>query len=858
MKAGRRPVFLSQPWYELPFEKSTENFVQNTAQGSNENITSLFAVFFCVISAVFGILTFVALILYYVLIDSASWTTLQGEPGSESRTPGSLGSSGDGIVVPVIKGSMPATINITMSALVYTTVRATTTSDHVTTTPVQLTTTRAPVSTTPLLVTTKSVPVSMATVRETTAPTQVTTMPVRVPTTPVWVTTMPVRVTTRSVPLTTTTIRKTTMPIMVKTTPNQLTTTAIRLTTIPTQVTTSPVPMTNTRLRVSTTPVSVTTSSVPISMTTVRETTPRVLVTKTTVVMPTTVAKVTTTPIPETVSPSPGANTTVCMTEQCHYLAQWLRQKLNPTADPCEDFYSYVCSSFKWPGPDTFSEIDRSMKSMIIGAAYTTRVPQTRQSSWQKAAGMFQACVALVKSGRSQRDDLLNWLASVHLDLRDWTALNTIDPKDMIVRCSLDFGVHVIIAIKLYDEVFARKKRQIYMAYSESDEQWWITTRSLPQNELFEIYIHFLNLYGFHDEIAVNLAEYISLIERTIDSIALSNSATYSPVVVGSIQDMGQLTAPYITGVEWASAFAKHTNNSYLGGDSIMYTAHPLYTVAGLFETVNAGGIRFLIAWSLFRQLVPFANPTFFLNDDALTDTCYTDVQKVMKLAFAAPYLHHVTNIDAVKMATSMVRRIREAFRTALNTSSWVTGVAREVAIEKISNMQSHLGSPGQRLDPAKIDDYYDSVPDVDTERFFEAYRAALQASAHRPWKDPRTFIFDETVPNAFYRANINNLIVSATLLQHPFFNFEGPAALNYGGIGTIIAHEMMHGYDVDGINYGADGTPQEWVTPEFLEKYTERTLCLRESHKAAVERRSLEVLSERRAPIFQNRHNVL
>ncbi|XP_075746264.1 neprilysin-2-like isoform X3 [Rhipicephalus microplus] len=167
-----------------------------------------------------------------------------------------------------------------------------------------------------------------------------------------------------------------------------------------------------------------------------------------------------------------------------------------------------------------------------------------------------------------------------------------------------------------------------------------------------------------------------------VDSIALSNSATYSPVVVGSIQDMGQLTAPYITG----------------------------------------GGIRFLIAWSLFRQLVPFANPTFFLNDDALTDTCYTDVQKVMKLAFAAPYLHHVTNIDTVKMATSMVRRIREAFRTALNTSSWVTGVAREVAIEKISNMQSHLRSPGQRLDPAKIDDYYDSVPDVDTERFFEAY----------------------------------------------------------------------------------------------------------------------------------------
>nr|XP_037275824.1 neprilysin-1-like [Rhipicephalus microplus] len=59
----------------------------------------------------------------------------------------------------------------------------------------------------------------------------------------------------------------------------------------------------------------------------------------------------------------------------------------------------------------------------------------------------------------------------------------------------------------------------------------------------------------------------------------------------------------------------------------------------------------------------------------------------------------------------------------------------------------------------------------------------------------------------------------------------------------VIIAHEMMHGYDVDGINYGADGTPQEWVTPEFLEKYTERTLCLRESHKAALTTRARQVV---------------
>ncbi|KAH7955868.1 hypothetical protein HPB52_004676 [Rhipicephalus sanguineus] len=104
-----------------------------------------------------------------------------------------------------------------------------------------------------------------------------------------------------------------------------------------------------------------------------------------------------------TVSPSPGANSSVCMTEQCHFLAQWLLQKLDPKADPCEDFYSYT-------------------------------------------------------------DDLVEWMISIDLDLGNVTALETVDPKDMMVRCSLDFGVHAIITIFLHDVFFANKKRAIVVS----------------------------------------------------------------------------------------------------------------------------------------------------------------------------------------------------------------------------------------------------------------------------------------------------------------------------------------------------------------------------------------------------------
>ncbi|KAL1474962.1 hypothetical protein MTO96_020402 [Rhipicephalus appendiculatus] len=511
----------------------------------------------------------------------------------------------------------------------------------------------------------------------------------------------------------------------------------------------------------------------PVTTTTVQETTTRVPASTTTVVVSTTRVPVTTTPVPGTASPSPGANATVCTTEQCHYLAQWLRQKLDPNADPCEDFYSYVCSTFKWAGPDALTELGSSMESMIIGAAYATRVPATGQSSHQKAAGMFQACVALAESERNETEDLLDWLVSMRLDLRNWTALNTVDAKDMMVRCSLDFGVHVIVAVKLYDEVFTGNKRAIYMTYSDSDEEWQSSLLNLPQDEYFDRYIDFLLLYGFDLPTAVNLT-------------ALSSAAAGSTAArlwLDQYEAWGQTTAPYITGAEWASAFAKHTNNTYRSGDSIMYTTQLLYIVAQLFATVDAGGIRSLIAWSLFRQLVPFTT------------------------------------------AQALCEKLQSG-----RSTTW----------------KEYVGSPGQRLDPAKIDNYYDSVPDVDTNRFFKAYRAALQASAHRSWKDQETYIFDETQFNAYYATNFNKLVISAAVLQQPFFNLDGPPALNYGGVGTIIGHEMMHGYDVTGINYGADGKPQQWITPTFLRNYTERAICLRESHEAAITTRARQaVLNE-------------
>ncbi|XP_070389840.1 uncharacterized protein [Dermacentor albipictus] len=423
--------------------------------------------------------------------------------------------------------------------------------------------------------------------------------------------------------------------------------------------------------------------------------------------LPTTVSAGTA--LPTTFSPSGAASDNVCTTDECHFMAQWLRQKLDPKADPCKDFYRFVCGTFKeGPGADAFARVNDTMTSITIGAAYAARVPATGQTSWQKAAGMFQACASLIATDRTETADLVAWMTSIDLDLKNQTALQSVDPKDMMVRCSLDFGVHAIISIKLLELVFIKEKRGLILTYSEKDSERHASARNVSEEAKLDDYVQVLSLYGLDLNETKRLASLIS----------------------------------------------KHKST--------------------------------------------------------------------------------LTNQKTLNETASMAENIRRAFRTAFETSSWVTGDVRQLAIQKITNMKYYLGSPGQRLDPAAIEKYYDSVPDVTTDKFFEAWRKALSVLCHQTWADQKTRIFDETTVNAYYYANLNTAVIPTAILQLPLIYTGAPPAINYGGIGAVIGHEIMHGYDVEGITFDASGTQRHWATPEFLANYTEKALCLRESHKAA------------------------
>ncbi|XP_065289057.1 endothelin-converting enzyme homolog isoform X2 [Dermacentor albipictus] len=476
-----------------------------------------------------------------------------------------------------------------------------------------------------------------------------------------------------------------------------------------------------------------------------------------------------------------------CSTVLCHFLAQWLRSKLDDTIDPCQDFYRYVCRTFD--GRDQISDTG----------------------------------------------DLVAWMTSLNLDLANETRLAKVPVVETIVRCALHFGIHVIISITFRPSLFYKYKRAMLMEYSVEQLQSQLGRWRIPRNTTLVNYMQQLRWFNVDPSLEAQLAARIIEYEQELSEIESYSRSRGERYRVGEIRGLGAVTKPHIDKRMWIKLFSKYTNRTYRGNDNIVYKLEPLRILVTLIThpSVSYKGLRYLIAWSVFRQMVKYTEPELLVGGRRVDHACYDHVLKVLKLALVSPFLQTVIKPGAIKEANRTVNKIREAFRLAVKSSKWIKGKAQRVALRKLTNMKQYVGSPGKRHDHDFVEKYYEMYPDVPLDQFFTPWRKALSFSAYQTWTDQTTWLYDESVVNAQYTPFYNSIIIPTALLQRPFLFLDGPAALTYGGLGTIIGHEIMHMYDVSGLTFDENAEKRVWVTPEFQTEYGKRAVCLRRSTMA-------------------------
>jgi len=194
----------------------------------------------------------------------------------------------------------------------------------------------------------------------------------------------------------------------------------------------------------------------------------------------------------------------------------------------------------------------------------------------------------------------------------------------------------------------------------------------------------------------------------------------------------------------------------------------------------------------------------------------------------------HYQEESRARMET-MIANLIQAYRQSIQSLEWMSEETREQALLKLSKFNPKIGYPEEWRDYSSMEIVEgDLVGNIKSAATFEYLRNIDKLD--KPVDKSEWFMTPQTV-NAYYNPAWNEIVFPAAILQPPFFNVEADDAVNYGGIGAVIGHEIGHGFDDQGRKFDGDGNLRDWWTEEDNARFEER------KNKLAAQYNSYEVV---------------
>lgn len=177
---------------------------------------------------------------------------------------------------------------------------------------------------------------------------------------------------------------------------------------------------------------------------------------------------------------------------------------------------------------------------------------------------------------------------------------------------------------------------------------------------------------------------------------------------------------------------------------------------------------------------------------------------------------------EAKQSMDKLVANLMKAYEHSIGDLTWMTDSTKEKALEKLHKITPKIGYPTRWRDYSSLEIKPDDlIGNIRRSMLFEHQRMIDKLG--KPVDKMEWGMTPQTV-NAYYNPSKNEIVFPAAILQPPFFNADADDAVNYGGIGAVIGHEISHGFDDQGSRYDGDGNLRNWWTEEDEKSFRDLT----------------------------------
>ncbi|VAW34730.1 Peptidase, M13 family [hydrothermal vent metagenome] len=186
---------------------------------------------------------------------------------------------------------------------------------------------------------------------------------------------------------------------------------------------------------------------------------------------------------------------------------------------------------------------------------------------------------------------------------------------------------------------------------------------------------------------------------------------------------------------------------------------------------------------------------------------------------------------EAKTRMDNMIENLRTAYGESIRDLDWMSEQTKTKALEKLHKFNPKIGYPSKWKDYSSLNISKDSL--LDNMIAVQTWGINRNRSKLGQPIDRTEWSMNPQTVNAYYNPTKNEIVFPAGILQPPFFNLAADDAVNYGGIGAVIGHEMGHGFDDQGSLFDGDGNLNSWWTDEDREKFNAKTAILIEQYNA-------------------------
>lgn len=333
----------------------------------------------------------------------------------------------------------------------------------------------------------------------------------------------------------------------------------------------------------------------------------------------------------------------------------------------------------------------------------------------------------------------------------------------------------------------------------------------------------FLMLTGYTKEEATAAAEGVYAVEKALLEPTLTREESQDFSLFYNPKTLDELATVY-PGMDWPAYL---DTLGITGTDTMVVTElRYLEALSGILASADLEAlkdyVKLEVFWSFAEYLSADVEQIAFdfqggvlagvTEQQPLNERVLEDVNSLVGDAIGKIYVAEYFPAEAKQQIEELVAFLIDAYRVRLEANTWMSPDAKAVALEKLDKLGVKVGYPDKWKSYQEVE-IADAYAITALNALNVEYRRNL-AQAGQP-VDPTEWGALPQEVNAYYDVFNNDITFPAAILQAPFFDYEADAAVNFGGIGFVIGHEITHGFDLQGSQFDPDGNLVSWWSEE-------------------------------------------